>query len=489
MKKSIVVLTLIIALFGCKTADKEFQKPNVLFILVDDLGYHDLSFTGSEFYETPNIDRIAKEGMWFTQGYATCQVCSPSRASIMSGRFPARHGITDYIGAPTGEDWRKMERHTQMLPPEYVRNLPHEYITLPEAMKAEGYKTFFAGKWHLGNEGSYPQDHGFDINQGGYHAGGPYSGGYFSPFYNPQMNVITLSIDGPRHIHDKYRVKKNGEGSFLKLMENVNYIKYNHSHYFNNTLKINSVIAPHPGYIDDVNSFFSFTRFPSTLMFDRHSLIKANPSEKFIKESGYEDFMSSYCSKEDHTLLNMHIRGIKSFRELPTFVRSGREIKRMHFFHYRKDNPLDELDYHWPNGICIPGHKTLFVSSKGDFFPCDQMYDKNDMKIGDLQNGFSIKKIIKYLYDYIDTISPMCSTCWAIRLCSECFISVSNNGRFDSNSRKKLCKDIKMGWMNTILNYSRIIENNPHAFNYFEGLSNNEYEPINEMRFLESNTI
>ncbi len=187
MNKGILILTIVITIFGCQSVNKDHRKPNVLFILVDDLGYHDLSFTGSEFYETPNIDRIASEGMWFTEGYATCQVCSPSRASIMSGKFPARHGITDYIGAPTGENWRRMGRHTQLLPPDYEHSLSHEYFTLPEAMKAEGYITFFAGKWHLGGEGSYPQDHGFDVNCGGYHAGGPYSGGYFSPFNNPQM--------------------------------------------------------------------------------------------------------------------------------------------------------------------------------------------------------------------------------------------------------------------------------------------------------------
>lgn len=162
------------------------KRPNVLFILVDDFGNHDMSCTGSAYYETPNIDRIYSEGMHFTNGYASCQVCSPSRASIMSGKFPPRHGITDWIGAKAGEDWRKAGRFNQLLPPDYQRNLPHEYTVLPEAMKEAGYKTFFAGKWHLGGEGSHPEDHGFDINQGGFHAGSP-TGGYYSPFHNPKM--------------------------------------------------------------------------------------------------------------------------------------------------------------------------------------------------------------------------------------------------------------------------------------------------------------
>jgi arylsulfatase A-like enzyme len=163
------------------------QKPNILFILADDYGYHDTSVMGSQFYETPNIDRIANDGTIFTNGYATCQVCSPSRASIMSGRFPARHGITDWIGAPTGVAWRNVGRHNQLLPPEYVHNLPDEYITLPEALKEEGYTTFFAGKWHLGTKGSWPTDHGFDINKGGWDVGSP-RGGFYAPWENPNLD-------------------------------------------------------------------------------------------------------------------------------------------------------------------------------------------------------------------------------------------------------------------------------------------------------------
>lgn len=161
------------------------KKPNVLFILADDFGYHDLGCTGSKFYETVNIDRIAARAMVFTNGYAACQVCSPSRASIMTGKFPARHGITDYIGARTGEKWRETKRYSKLLPAEYLRNLPASYITLPEAMKKAGYKTFFAGKWHLGSRGSWPEDHGFDINKGGWDAGSPK--GYFSPYGNPNL--------------------------------------------------------------------------------------------------------------------------------------------------------------------------------------------------------------------------------------------------------------------------------------------------------------
>jgi len=175
-----------VLLISCQQEEPS-PKPNIIFILADDLGYHDLSSMGSEYYETPNIDRIGLEGMIFTDGYATCQVCSPSRASIMSGQFPGRHGITDWIGARSGAEWRKANRYNKLLPAAYVHNLPHAFTSLPEALKEEGYLTFFAGKWHLGKEGSYPEDHGFDFNQGGHERGSP-PGGYFTPYKNPKLS-------------------------------------------------------------------------------------------------------------------------------------------------------------------------------------------------------------------------------------------------------------------------------------------------------------
>ncbi len=186
-----LVLALCLAvtfLAGCK--GKEFsvksKKPNVVFILADDLGLHDLGCTGSQYYETPNIDRIAKEGTVFTQGYAASRVCSPSRASILLGQFTARHGITDWIGAASGTEWRKQHRNDKLLPAAYNHQLPKKDTTLAEAMKTNGYHTFFAGKWHLGEKGSWPEDHGFEANKGGWEVGSP-KGGYFSPWENPNL--------------------------------------------------------------------------------------------------------------------------------------------------------------------------------------------------------------------------------------------------------------------------------------------------------------
>lgn len=197
---------------------KAQNKPNIVFILADDLGCHDLSCTGSKFYETPNIDQIYHNSMVFTNGYAACSVSSPSRASILTGKFPARHGITDWIGEASGEAWRDLNRHTKLLPPDYFQNLPSEYITLPEALKQAGYKTFFAGKWHLGGKGSWPEDRGFDINIGGWDAGNP-KGGYFSPYKNPNLQ------DGPKGENLETRLA-NETVKFIKENKNVPFLAY-----------------------------------------------------------------------------------------------------------------------------------------------------------------------------------------------------------------------------------------------------------------------
>lgn len=185
---SLLLLTFLVV--AC--APGENSPSNVLFILVDDLGVMDVGIEtpGEDFYETPNIDRLARQGTRFTRGYTSGRVCSPARASIMLGMDTARHGITDWIGAGVGAQMAEAKLGS-ILPPEYVRALPAENTTIAEAFQANGYETFYVGKWHLGPEGSWPEDHGFKTNVGAWESGSPKAGGFFSPYTNPNLS------DGP----------------------------------------------------------------------------------------------------------------------------------------------------------------------------------------------------------------------------------------------------------------------------------------------------
>ena len=157
------------------------EPPNVILIVVDDLGWIDTSVYGSTFYRTPNIDRLAGEGIRFTQFYAASSVCSPTRASIMTGRHPARLQITNWIGGSQNAMLRQAD---------YRRQLPLEETTLGDAFKSAGYATGYLGKWHLGAEGFRAGDQGFDYVQASNDAGQP--GSYFAPYVNPRFEISNV---------------------------------------------------------------------------------------------------------------------------------------------------------------------------------------------------------------------------------------------------------------------------------------------------------
>ena len=162
------------------------MKPNVILMLIDDMGWMDLSCQGSEFYETPNIDQLRSEGLAMDNAYAACPVCSPSRASILSGKYPARLKVTDWIDHDGYHPCRG-----KLIDAPYIKELPLSEVSLAQAFKEGGYQTWHVGKWHLGKEKTYPQHHGFDVNIGGCWWGHPKKG-YFSPY---QMENLT---DGPQ---------------------------------------------------------------------------------------------------------------------------------------------------------------------------------------------------------------------------------------------------------------------------------------------------
>lgn len=195
-------------LFG-KCSNKESQAPNIVFILADDLGWTDLGCYGSTYHETANIDRLAQNGMIFTHAYSASPVSSPTRASIMTGKHPSRLNITDWI--PGGDP-----QNRELLGPKDLHELPLSELCLAEVFKQNNYTTFFAGKWHLGDEGYFPEDQGFDYNFGGHHRGSP-PGGYYSPYNNPKLT------DGPdgEYLTDRLTdesikfIKKNKDSAFF----------------------------------------------------------------------------------------------------------------------------------------------------------------------------------------------------------------------------------------------------------------------------------
>ena len=182
MKIPLILASLALLGFSSSGRAAALAKPNVVLILADDLGWTDLACFGSDLHETPALDQLARDGMKFTQNYSACTVCSPTRAALLTGKYPARLHVTDWIPGA-------MPDNPKLLVPDWTKYLPLEEITLAEVFKAAGYTTATIGKWHLGTEPYYPEKQGFDLNIAGTDKPAPRT--YYAPW-----NIPTLAPDG-----------------------------------------------------------------------------------------------------------------------------------------------------------------------------------------------------------------------------------------------------------------------------------------------------
>ena len=185
VEKILLAVSLLLVMSGWAVAEEDGKRPNIVFVMIDDLGWMDLACQGNPLVETPHIDRFAREGLRFTDAYAAAPVCSPTRAAVITGLAPARLQITNHI-----PDQPRFTPKDALLQPAAMLNwLPAEHVTIAERLQAAGYRTGFFGKWHLAGRGKaegegdpvyYPENQGFDINIGGCTLGGPPT--FFDPY-------------------------------------------------------------------------------------------------------------------------------------------------------------------------------------------------------------------------------------------------------------------------------------------------------------------
>ena len=187
---------MIIILFSCNSEDKYLNSPNIVLINIDDMGWNDVSFMGSEYYETPNIDSLANQGLVFTQGYSASANCAPSRASIHTGKWTTRHQIYTVANSDRGQ-----ASDRKLIPIKNTIVLNKKFNTISQKLKQKGYTTCHSGKWHLSND---PLEYGFDINIAGGPNGAP--GSYYPPYSNKNNQVI---IEKSNMFFDKIKVRTN----------------------------------------------------------------------------------------------------------------------------------------------------------------------------------------------------------------------------------------------------------------------------------------
>ncbi len=204
MRHHLILLAALAALFG-SGSQALARQPNIVFFLVDDLGCMDIgAYNPDTFYETPRVDQLAREGVRFSAGYAANPVCSPTRYSIMTGKYPSRVQATNWFSGNREARFRGAVLHDRM---------PLEEVTLAEALREAGYRTAFLGKWHLGGtEDLWPEHQGFEVNIGGHHRGSP-PGGYFAPYNNPRLT------NGPDGEHLPERLANEAIGLMEKFKD------------------------------------------------------------------------------------------------------------------------------------------------------------------------------------------------------------------------------------------------------------------------------
>jgi arylsulfatase A len=210
VQRLLIVLSLAgLAAIGQGTTAAGGPRPNVIVILADDLGWTDLGCYGSDLYESPHLDRLAADGMRFTANYSACTVCSPTRGALLSGKYPARLHITDWIPGQPPEN-------PKLIVPDFTKHLPYKERTIAELLHDAGYATASIGKWHLGGPQYYPERHGFDLNIAGTDAPQPRPG-FFAPY-----DIATIEQGPPgEYITDRLGeeavkfIRKNAERPFF----------------------------------------------------------------------------------------------------------------------------------------------------------------------------------------------------------------------------------------------------------------------------------
>jgi len=202
MKLTLKFFALMLLLLPAAGQSAPPAKLNIVLFLIDDLGWRDIGANGSTYYQTPHIDRLAREGVRFTDAYAACAVCSPTRAAVLTGKYPARLMLTDWL--PSG----RWEPKARLQSARFLRGLPLEEVTIAEALREAGYRTASIGKWHLGSEPfSLPEHHGFDVNVAGNAHGAP--GSFFFP-YEGDWSIPTTGLRA------KWKVLPDGKpGEYL----------------------------------------------------------------------------------------------------------------------------------------------------------------------------------------------------------------------------------------------------------------------------------
>ena len=279
--------------------------------------------------------------------------------------------------------------------------------------------------------------------------------------------LLTISLDGPKEIHDKFRTTQNSKPTFDIVFNNLKRIREYNEEFFVKNIIINTVIVPHEYEFDCVDKFFSLPLF-NGISLDSFNPVFLNSDENdFFEKNNVENFTRKFYEYSRNKFVEAHRNCMKDFSNMRiTYNLFCKSLKKIH---YRFMNRLDEYSFYWPDSACIPGMRSVFVTPNGNFFPCETLYDQQEFCLGNIHDGFDIDGIAKKMEDYVNLSNQVCKHCWAYRFCSHCYSSSYKNDALDKKKMLRQCDGIKQDIIDSFKLYLTIYNNNPNSLNYLDG--------------------
>lgn len=277
---------------------------------------------------------------------------------------------------------------------------------------------------------------------------------------------INLSLDGPQQIHDKFRVTKMDKDTHKIVEQNLRRIRNISEDYFNHNLIFNVMVNPVRFLADSLDEYFNTSIFNGLESKAFRVLVLNSEDNNYADKCNYWSYYNEFYADSLFKFIERHKNSeVKDFSDMKiSYAFHKREFAKLHF---RDMNKFDEYDYYWPNGICIPGTRSVFVSTDGKYYPCEKLYDHYSTEIGNTFHGINENKVIQMIDEYAEKSVKICSSCWAFRLCGACFFACRDKEESYSFTKKhEFCINTKNSLLTIFKIYLKILKMNPSAFDY-----------------------
>lgn len=289
--------------------------------------------------------------------------------------------------------------------------------------------------------------------------------------------AVTISLDGPKEVHDLYRVTRNNKPTHTIVEQNLVHIREQNESYFLHKVFYNVLLVPHTSPLDVVDKYFAGQLFTGVPL-DSFRVLTLNPEKNTFSETySYDTFLKRFKEYSQKIFAAKHIQGATDFSEMKISYRF--QVSRIQKIIFRDMRNLDTYSFYWPNGICILGLRSIIVTSNGTYYPCETLYDQQEMSIGNANVGVDYDVVAKYTKEYIEYGNKLCKKCWAFRFCSHCFSYAYVHDKYSLEKKLIECDMTRKGLLADFKFFMEIYSQNPKAFDYL--LEEKPYEQFSYM--------